>query len=845
VYICAQLLFSVYVLDTMLKHPLFLIIDGMSQAYRAYFAIRGLATSNGFPTNAVYGFAIMLKRVLQKYPPEYIAVALDSSAPTARAAQYNLYKAKRKKMPADLAQQIPYVRRFCEAMRIPVLEAPGYEADDVIATVATLALDEGLYPAVVTLDKDLYQLVDTIVVLNTSKDDLIVDRDKVHELFGVAPEQIPDLLGLWGDASDNVPGAPGIGEKTARELIQRFGSIEACLERVGEIQNAKQRTSLQENRQQILLSKQLVTVDSNVPLTIEWPDFAVKPPDRAALIPLLKELEFSGLIKDYLPEETGPAVDVVETEEMPEIGKQLTIDLNDGRMSVWSGSGSVASVPVQVAGASQALANPEIRKIAWDLKNTLLGLRRHGLALSPPYDDPMLMAYLLFPNRGRYELADVVFELLGQTAPGDRTPWILKVFEHLAEKAESETGRVYHDIEIPLAPILADMETVGIRIDAGILERMSGEMSVQMDDLTRRIHEVAGCEFNLNSPRQLGEILFDKLNLPRPRKLKKSGQYSTAVEVLEELAEKYELPRLILDYRQLAKFKSTYVDVIPQLVNPQTGRLHTSFNQTGAATGRLSSSNPNLQNIPVRTEMGRKIRGAFVAEPGWWFVSADYSQVELRIVAHLSEDPGLAEAFTAGEDIHRRTAAEVLRVPMEAVSREQRDRAKAVNFGIVYGQTPFGLAQQLGISNEEAAEFISRYFERYQGVQRYIEDCLRMARDTGVTRTLFGRLRQHPEINSRNGMRRSMAERTAINSPIQGTAADIIKLAMIRIHAELTAGNLRTRMVLQVHDELIFEVPEDELSVKDLIRDQMQSVVELRVPLTVNLKQGRNWLEMG
>jgi DNA polymerase-1 len=362
--------------------------------------------------------------------------------------------------------------------------------------------------------------------------------------------------------------------------------------------------------------------------------------------------------------------------------------------------------------------------------------------------------------------------------------------------------------------------------------------------LTRRICQIADCEFNINSPRQLGEILFDKLNLPRPRKLRKSGQYSTAVEVLEELAEKYELPRLVLEYRQFSKFKSTYVDVIPRLMDPSTSRLHTSFNQAAAATGRLSSSNPNLQNIPVRADLGRKIRGAFVAEPGWWFVAADYSQVELRIVAHLSGDPGLLEAFTAGEDIHRRTAAEVLGLSMEAVTPQQRDSAKAVNFGIVYGQTPYGLAQQLGIGTDEAADFISKYFARYQGVHQYIERCLSEARDSGVTRTLFGRLRQHPEINSRNGMRRSMAERTAINSPIQGTAADIIKLAMIRIAAELRNRKLRTRMVLQVHDELIFEVPEDELWIGDTLRNIMQSVVHLSVPLTVDVKKGKTWEEL-
>jgi DNA polymerase-1 len=831
-------------MSIMLKHPLLLIIDGMSQAYRAYFAIRGLATSQGLPTNAVYGFAIMLRRVLDKFPPEYIAVALDSSEKTARHAQYDLYKATRKKMPSDLVQQMPYIRQFCEAMRIPVLESPGHEADDIIATVCTRALAEGLYPVVVTLDKDLYQLVDTILILNTSKDDLIVDREKVHELFGVAPEQIPDYLGLCGDSSDNIPGAPGIGEKGARDLIQKFGSIEALLDRAAEVSNAKHRTSLVENRPQIELSKRLVMIDTNVPIDVEWEDLKVQPANRAALLPLLKELEFTGLIKEYLPPVAGPVVEVVQSETLPEIRDRVVFDVLDGRVAVWTGQSPVAVVPLDER-VRTLLSSPDVRKVTYDLKNAIVKLRRHGIELSEPYDDPQLMTYLLFPNRGKYALADVVFDLMGQTIDDIRAPWIDRLAQELTPKVELEVALAYRDIELPLAPVLAGMEKAGIRIDVGVLERMSVEMGTQMEDLTRRICEIAGCEFNINSPRQLGEILFDKLNLPKPRKLKKSAQYSTSAEILEELAVSHELPRLVLEYRQLSKFKSTYIDVIPTLINPETRRLHTTFHQAAAATGRLSSSSPNLQNIPVRAELGRKIRGAFIPEEGWWFVSADYSQVELRILAHLSGDVGLAEAFAAGEDIHRRTAAAVLGLSIEEVTSDQRSRAKAVNFGIVYGQTPYGLAQQLGISPEEAADFIEKYFARYQGVQNYIESSLSQARDTGVTRTLFGRIRQHPEINSRNGMRRSMAERTAINSPIQGTAADIIKLAMIRVAAELRVRKLRTRMLLQVHDELIFEVPDDELAVRELIRDTMQSVVKLNVPLTVDIKQGRTWEKLG
>jgi len=830
----------------MLEHPLFLIIDGMSQAYRAYFAIRGLATTHGLPTNAVYGFAIMLKRVLEKYPPDYICVALDSSEPTARHAQYDLYKATRKKMPADLAQQMPYLRKFCQAMRIPVLAIPGQEADDIIATVSVKALEAGLHPVIVTLDKDLYQLVGEILILNTSKDDLVVDREKVHELFGVTPEQIPDLLGLWGDTSDNIPGAPGIGEKTARDLIQKFGSIESLLARTEEVSNSKQRASLTENRQQILLSKQLVTVDSELPIEVEWDDFKVQLPDRAALMPLLKELEFTGLIKEYLPPETGPMIEVVQTDVLPTVADRVVFDIRGDRLSLWTGEGPVWSVPLDER-VSPILTNPNLLKVTYDLKEAMLKLRGRGLDLRPPYDDPILMAYLLFPNRGKYELQDVIFDLMGQTvAPEDeRTPWIDRLAKELGPRAEQEVSKPYREIELPLSPVLVDMEVAGIRIDVSVLERMSVEMGTQLDDLTRRICEIADCDFNINSPRQLGEILFDKLNLPRPRKLRKSGQYSTAVEILEELAEQHELPRLVLEYRQLSKFTSTYIDVIPKLIDPLTARLHTSFHQAAASTGRLSSSNPNLQNIPVRADLGKKIRGAFIPEEGWWFVSADYSQVELRILAHLSADERLAEAFSAGEDIHRRTAAAVLDLPIEEVTPAQRSRAKAVNFGIVYGQTPFGLAQQLGISPDEAADFISKYFAQYQGVQRYIENCLSQARDSGITRTLFGRIRQHPEINSRNGMRRGMAERTAINSPIQGTAADIIKIAMIQIAEELRKRKMRTRMVLQVHDELIFEVPEDEISIRETIRQLMQNVVQLNVPLTVDIKQGKTWERLG
>src|SRR5712691_11511635 len=436
----------------MLKHPLFLIIDGMSQAYRAYFAIRGLASSQGVPTNAVYGFAIMLKRVLEKYPPDYIAVALDSPERTVRHAQYDLYKATRKKMPADLAQQMPYIRKFCQAMRIPVLEIPGHEADDIIATVSTQAVEAGLYPVVVTLDKDLYQLVDTILILNTSKDDMLVDREKVRELFGVTPEQIPDLLALWGDSSDNIPGAPGIGEKGARDLIQKFGSVETLLDRAEEVSNAKHRASLTGNREQILLSKQLVIIDTKLPIQLEWSNFTVQPPNRATLMPLLKELEFTGLIKQYLPPEVGPVVEVVRTESLPAVGERVFFDVQEDRVSFWSGSGAVSSVPIDERVAT-LLSNTAVRKITYDLKDAMLKLRRRGIEIAPPYDDPLLMTYLLFPNRGKYDLPDIVFELTGQTVTPEeeRTPWVECLFKELSTRTAQEVAQPYNEIELPLS----------------------------------------------------------------------------------------------------------------------------------------------------------------------------------------------------------------------------------------------------------------------------------------------------------------------------------------------------------------------------------------------------------
>jgi DNA polymerase-1 len=832
----------------MINRPLLLIIDAMSQVFRAYYAIRGLTNNAGRPTNATYGFALMLNRVIEKFPPDYVAMVFESKEPTHRHIRFPDYKANRDKTPPDLDEQIPDIRRLCEAMNVRMLEFPGQEADDVIGTLAVRAANEGLHPVIVTLDKDMMQLVDDrIRVLNTSKDDMLIGPAEVEDLYGVRPDQITDLLGLWGDSSDNVPGAPGIGEKGAKALVAKYGSIEECLAHAEEVAAKRQRESLLDNRDQILLSKELVTINTAVPIEARWDDLRVQPPDRGALIALLRELDFTTLLKAQLESDVPPAEspEVVIRDRVPEsIDSAVSVSVAADRVRLWMGTGPIVDVPL--AAARDLLADPCVHKVLHDAKQADLSLLDGGMHLAPPYDDVMLMAYLLEPNSGKYALSQLAADLFGENAAADEahaTWWIMRVFDVLRPKVREQLEDLYTRVDLPLVPVLATMERTGIRLDVSVLEEMSTRMAGELTDLTARIYELAGEEFNISSPKQLGAILFEKLNLPPPRKLRKSGQYSTAVDTLENLAETYDLPRLVLDYRQRAKFKSTYVDALPKLIDEQS-RLHSSFAQTVAATGRLSSRDPNLQNIPIRTALGRDIRAAFVTGPGTTMLSADYSQVELRILAHLSEDSGLIEAFDSGADIHRSAAAEVLDIAPEDVTSEQRSRAKAVNFGIVYGQTPFGLARSLGISREEAEDFIDRYFGRYPRVQEYIQNALAHARETGSTRTMFGRIRPIPEINSRNGMVRSGAERMAINAPIQGSAADIIKLAMIRIDQEFRRRRVRTRMVLQVHDELLFEVPEGEEAIVEEIRGWMCGVTEMRVPLVVDTKSGPNWRDL-
>ena len=857
------------------KKRLFLI-DGMSHIFRAFYAIRGLSNSQGVPTNAVFGFASMLRKLVRQYQPDLIAVAFDGEKPTFRHDAFVDYKANRSAMPEDLARQIPFIRRLCQALCLPILEIEGFEADDIIGTFARRAEQENVDTVIVSNDKDMFQLVTECVrVLHQAKDDILFDPPKVQDFFGVPPSQVVDVLGLMGDSVDNVPGAPGIGEKGAKDLIKQFGSIGELLERSNEITRKTYRESLQVHREQILQSRELVTIHTAVPLDLKLGDLKSQPPDINQLRELFTELGFQSLLREYesqLPQsESSPAFfetlrDSAEIYPMLKALREETrvycyveLDQEDpmqakvlslafaGTQRGWKIDFCEDS-PVQFADFYEAFADAAIPKVIHNAKNLQVILLRKGQKLRGLEWDTMLLSYLVQPNRSNHQFEEIVFAHLQKTpsrGAAERCAATRELFSMLHPKVMEEgLDQVCQDIEMPLSGGLAAMEFFGIRIDTRMLEALSHEFEEKLKELSQKIHELAGTEFNINSPKQLGEILFETLNLPAPKKLKKSGQYSTSVDVLEQLAQDHELPRLILEFRQIAKLKNGYVDALPRLVNPVTGRVHTSFNQTVAATGRLSSSNPNLQNIPIRTEMGAKIRSAFIPSEGCVLMAADYSQIELRVLAHLSRDPVLLDAFRKGEDIHSRTGREVFGIHPGLQSTEIRRRAKVINFGIIYGQTAFGLAKELEIPNREAQEFIERYFAHYHGVKDYIDDTIAETRKTGVSRTLFGRLRQIPEINSKNPNMRSFAERTAVNSPIQGTAADLIKLAMNRIHKRMEQEGLKSRMLLQVHDELVFDVPEHELQIiQGIVKAEMESVHELLVPLVVKIGWGKNWME--
>jgi DNA polymerase-1 len=846
------------------------LIDTYGFIFRAYHArarsgAPPMRTSTGLSTEAIFIFTNMLRKLAKTYKPEYIAAVFESIGPTLREQEFAEYKANRAEAPPDLGEQIAYIRRLLEAMRVPILEFRGYEADDVIGTFARRAEEAGFDVVIVSSDKDMLQLVtDRISMLNPAKDDTWYDPAKVAEFMGVTPSQVADLLALKGDSIDNIPGAPGIGDKGAKDLIVQFGSVEAALDRAAEVERKMYRESLQNNRERILLSKRLATIETAVPIEFSVEMVKAQEPDLAAIKHLFKELEFHSHLKELGPSEdtrardyqalsTPEAVDAWLASIPVAAPVAVAIDKSaEGEFALdtvglaWK-RGEARAVPLQLIDQLRPLLEDAARpKITCDVKSVLLAFAKLGVAARGFAHDVMLYAFLLDADPGSCtlnELAHRRLDLKLGAAPEQHADYALELFENLSQEIDTRGLRkLYETIELPLANVLARVEQTGILIDSNELKRLSELMETEIARLTGEIHAMAGKPFNISSPQQLGRVLFEDLKLPPPVKYGKGKTISTAADVLEDLAEEHEIVRKVLEYRQLTKLKGTYVDALPALIDPRTGRLHTSFNQTGAATGRLSSSNPNLQNIPIRTELGREIRAAFIPRPGWKLVVADYSQIELRLLAHMSRDAVLVEAFRNGEDIHTRTAAEVMGIPPLMVGPEDRRRAKAVNFGIVYGISPFGLSQQLGISRGEAELYIRSYFERYIGVKKFIESTIAEVRRTGVTRTLLGRERPIPEMNSRNPSARGFAERTAVNSPLQGTAADLIKLAMVHIDRRMREEKLQAAMLLQVHDELVFEAPpEENQKLSAMVKHEMEQVYPLDVPMVADIGVGENW----
>jgi DNA polymerase I len=893
------------------------LIDGMSQIYRAYYAIRGLSNSQGQPTNAVYGFTMTLRRLIAQEKPDYLGVAMDSPEPTFRHETFERYKATRGAMPDDLSAQMPYMLRVCEALRVPITREPRFEADDIIGTLAKKAERQGLDVIIVTNDKDMCQLVsEHVKILRTERNGgmTLLDRDGVKERFGVWPEQVVDLLGLWGDQSDNIPGAPGVGEKGAKQIIEQFGSIENALAHADEISRKTYRESLQNNQELIRQSRELARIHCEMPIKLDLEALVYEAPDRRAAYELFSEMEFSQLTREFADAATPDAISTVAARKagQPRYSRiETRAELETFVRSLYAldrfaiaiaehTKGPVYGLAISTAqmnaalidfekieGAlslvKEALENGLIQKAVHDWKGALTLLHRYccdvtsaptdkaivkkitqgamqdftpEVRIEGVEDDTLLAAYLLDPNRASHRILEVAREFLGieiaETIDGfdaddARALQAADLTFHLADVLrarleEKELERLYTEIELPLVEILFEMERIGVRIDTKALDEAGREMEQELQRLTAKIYELAGQEFNINSTVQLGEV-FEKLNFDVGRKTK-TGRISTSADVLEELAAKYELPRLILEYREIAKLKSTYVDALPRLIDPRTGRVHTTLNQAVTATGRLSSTNPNLQNIPIRKESGRRIRAAFVASPGYVLMSADYSQIELRIFAHLTGDPEMTDAFKHGEDIHARTARLVFGAKTKQEEAEARRLAKVVNFGVAYAVGAFGLAARTGLSRAEAKRTIDNYYETFKGVRRYMEEIPEQVRETGFVRTALGRIRPIPDINNKNHNLRARAEREAINAPIQGTASDIVKMAMVRVHRRLRREKLGARMILQVHDELLLEVPEREVErTTDVVREEMERVYQLSVPLVVDIGTGCNWLE--
>jgi DNA polymerase-1 len=906
----------------MTTSPRLFLIDGSSQMYRAYHAMRGsgLSGPGGKSTHAVYIFVTMLRKLIQDHQPQYLAASFDLAGPTFRSEMAVDYKANRAPMPPDLAEQIPWVHEACEALGVPILTSERYEADDVIGTLAAKATAEGFEVAIVTGDKDFFQLVhDGITVYNPRDDGTWFDADGVKEKFGVSPSQVIDVLALMGDSIDNIKGVPGIGEKGARDLIATYGSLESLLAHASEVSNKRYREGLLGHADDARQSRELARIRTDVPVSFDRDAVRYRGPTRERCFELFTRLGFRTLVMEYAPtaDTVGKQYEAVTTlealrnlvSELRSAGRCGVRVLPDGPTAMraaiaglafstgarqaryvpivgeagggglFGADGGADRVGLDLAAVLEilrpVLEDPAIAKVGHDLKFDAIVLERHGVTLGGIETDTMIASYLLDSTRSAHPLEDLALEHAGYKAlreedvcgrgakavsfasvplqaaldfAGERADLTLQLSGTLRDLLRKEQlDTLYNELEHPLIPVLVAIERAGVRIDAGTLRAQSTHMEQELDRLAGRVYALAGEEFNINSPKKLSEVLFDKLGLRTEtiRRTTKTKAQSTAFEVLEELALTNELPRLILDWRSLQKLKGTYIDALPELVNPATGRVHTCFNQAVAATGRLSSSDPNLQNIPIRTELGREIRRAFVAEPGHVLISADYSQIELRVLAHLSGDEALIEAFGRGEDIHDRTALKVFGTNSGLSTHELRRRAKIINYALLYGKQAFTLAKDIGVSRQEAQAFIDAYFAGFPAVRRFIDGILEEARQTGVVKTMFGRRRLVPELTSRNGQIRGAAERVTVNLPIQGTAADILKRAMIDVHRALpTIAGGSARMILTVHDELLFEAPEKAAEeTAERVRALMEGAVSLNVPLTVDVGIGANWKE--
>ncbi len=880
------------------------LVDGSNYVYRAFYAIRELTNSKGFPTNAIYGFTTMLMKLCRDWRPDYISVVFDSKGPTFRHEAFEDYKANRAVMPDELVVQLPYIKEVVKGLSLHTLEHSGVEADDIIGTLVDhYGGCEGLRVVIVSGDKDLMQLVsDSVTIVDTMKDK-IYDVEGVKERFGVEPGKVIEILGLAGDSSDNIPGVPGIGEKTARKLVEAYGTVEGVLAHIDDVKGARVRHNLEEFADQARLSRELATIKRDVALDeLQLEDLAYEEPCTAHLKDLFSQFEFSSLLQQIKGDaeiREGNWQLIVEKDAFLKIvallekRKEFSFDFvlaegNEPERTDMAGlalavdAETVVYIPFTgeedqglhadcvLETLAPYFSDESVKKSGQDVKKAFIILGERGIRLKGLAFDTMVAGYILNPSKRDYSVSALAREFLNydipvssdltgkgakavplRTVPLEKSAdcfcqgadTIRRLVPLLGEAIEREGFReLFETVEMPLIKVLASMESQGVLVDTALLKELSQQLRELLKLSEEKIYHLAGERFNINSPKQLQVILFEKLGLPRGRKIKEG--YSTNVEVLTQLARSYEFPAEILSYRSLEKLRSTYVDALPALVNPRTGRIHTSYNQTATATGRLSSSNPNLQNIPVRTAEGKRIRQAFAAPDGCELISFDYSQIELRILAHLSEDEELIRAFERGDDIHRKTASTVFGVFPEMVNDEMRRHAKVINFGIIYGMSPFGLAKELDVPQKTAKAYIDQYFQRFQGVKTFIDDTLAQAEQDGFVSTLMNRRRYIPEIKSSNAMIRQFAERTAVNTPIQGTAADLIKIAMLRIAAHLESRHLDTKMIMQVHDELVFETPLDEKKeIMSLVRREMEGVIALKVPIVVNLGSGKNWDE--